>query len=463
MRINEWIRIPHPLTPSPLRGGMGRGIRSHWYIRTHSYIGMTGRSGGQALFIAAIFFLIISTTVVLGVVTPVLNDTVSARAVLRGTQALYAAEGVSQDVAYRLQNNMTVDTAETISFGGYRATATTTSVFDGKEIVAEGVRDGFTRRNHVHLSEGTGVSFPYGTEVGNGGLILENNSSVAGSVYSNGPVIGSESNLIKGDVLSAGPQGKIDGVHATSSAYAHTIQNSTIDKDAHYQVLSNTTVLGTLHPGSPDQSATTLPISDSQVAQWESDAEAGGVISSPCPYEIESDITIGPKKIACDLEVSGSPTVTLKGALWVTGNILIKNTATIHVDSSLGAKSVPVIADTPSNQTTSSKITLENSVVFQGSGSSTSFVLMLSQNKSAEQGGGEKAIEVKNSVSGALLVYAGHGEIQLQNNIKVKEVSAYRIRLKNSAEVRYETGLANLIFTAGPGGGYVFDRWREVE
>ena len=88
---------------------------------------------------------------------------------------------------------------------------------------------------------------------------------------------------------------------------------------------------------------------------------------------------------------------------------------------------------------------------------------MLSQNKDAEQGGSEQAIDVKNSVNGDLLVYAGHGEIRLQNSINVKEVSAYRIRLKNSAEVRYETGVASLIFTAGPTGGYTLDKWREVE
>lgn len=402
-------------------------------------------------------------TVVLGIVTPVLNDVESVRAALRGAESLYAAEGLSQDVLYRLMHNLPVDAVETLVSGNATATATTAAVFDGKEVVAEGSRVGYLRRNKTHLSEGAGASFPYGTEVGEGGLILENSSSVAGSVYSNGPIEGSGGNRIKGDAISAGPMGRIDGVHATSSAYAHTIRDSTIDTDAYYQSISDTTVLGTLHPGSADQATTTLPISDSQVAQWENDAAAGGTISSPCPYKISADITIGPKKVACDLEISGSPTVTLSGALWVSGNITIKNTATITVDSGLGSKSIPVIADNPSNQTISSQISLENSTAFEGSGSPNSYVLMLSQNKSAQEGGDEKAIDVKNSVDGALLVYAGHGEIQLENSIKVKEVSAWRIRLKNSAEVIYETGLAHLLFTAGPSGGYMFDRWREVE
>jgi hypothetical protein len=147
----------------------------------------------------------------------------------------------------------------------------------------------------------------------------------------------------------------------------------------------------------------------------------------------------------------------------VSGNITVKNTAIIRVAPSLGATSVPVIAHNSSNQTTSGKITLENSAVFQGSGSSGSYVLVLSQTNSAEQGGGERAITAKNSVDGNLLLYAGHGEILLENSIDVKEVTAWRIRLKNSAEVIYESGLANLLFTSGPSGGYTLDKWREVE
>lgn len=431
--------------------------------RASDFVLSASCTGGQALFIAALFFLAISLTVGLGVTHPVLNQVASARAETRGTEAFYAAEGVSEDVTYRLLKGTSVDTTETIDYGGFRATATTTIVFDGKEVDAAGNREGFVRKNKMRLIEGDGASFPYGTEVGAGGLVLENSSSVAGSVYSNGPILGSGSNLIQGDVVSAGPSGRIEGVHATSSAHAHAIEDSTIDKDAYYQTISNTTVLGALHPGSADQATTTLAISDAQIAEWESDAAAGGTISSPCPYEIDDDITIGPKKIACDLEITGSPTVTLGGALWVTGNITVKNTATVRVASTLGGKSVPVIADKQSNQTTSSTISLENSVAFEGSGSPNSFVLMLSQNKGAQEGGDEKAITVKNSVDGALLVYAGHGEIQLENSIKVKEVSAYRIRLKNFAEVRYETGLASLVFTAGPTGGYTLGKWRETE
>ena len=123
---------------------------------------------------------------------------------------------------------------------------------------------------------------------------------------------------------------------------------------------------------------------------------------------------------------------------------------------------MPIIADNPSDRSDSSSISLENSAVFQGSGAN-SFVVFISQNNDAENGGDNVAITMKNSATGDVLVYAGHGEISLQNSVNVKEVTGWRIRTKNSAEVLYETGLANLLFTGGPAGGYTFDSWREIE
>lgn len=436
-----------------------RGFSHTTYCIPH-----TTSSRGQALFIAALFFLVISVTIGLGVVHPVLNQMESARALSRGSEALYGAEGVAQDVLYRHIKSMPVDGTETVQYTGFSATANTAAVSDGKEIVATGDSSGFIRKSKTHLTLGSGASFNYGTQSGEGGIILENSSSIVGNVYSNGPIEGEGGNRIKGDVVSAGPSGRIEDIHATSSAYAHTITDSTIDKDAYYQIISDTTVLGVLHPGSPDQATTTLPISDAQIAEWEADAAAGGVISAPCPYKITDTATLGPAKIACDTEISGvGYTLTLGGPVWVAGNLTIKNSPTIKIAASLGAQSVALIADNPSNRTTGSKIESDNSAIFEGSGSTGSFILLLSQNRSAEDGGGETAINIANKARGALLAYAGHGEILMQNSVSLKEVTAYRIRLKNSAEVIYETGLSSLIFTAGPTGGYTLDKWKEVE
>jgi len=419
---------------------------------------------GQAIIIVVVFFLLISLTIVIGVMSPVVRETKIAHDFTTSREGYFAAEALNEDIIYRLANNLIVQPAESLTLNGSTATATISDVLGAKQIIVTGNRSNLIRRTKTLLSYSTGSAFFYGVQSGEGGFVMENSSSVKGSLFSNGPVSGSGSSEVQGDVISGGPTGLIDGIHSTSSAYAHTIQNSQIDKDAHYQAISGTLVGGVSYPGSVDQATGTLPISDSEVADWESAAAAGGTISSPCPYRITSNTTIGPKKITCDLEIDGTNiVVNLAGPLWVTGNISFSNSPDIKVSAGLGNKSVVIIADKPTNRLTSSQIEVTNSTEFFGSGFPNSYVLLLSQNNSVETGGSEVAIDVANSTKGALLVYAGHGEIMLQNSVSLKEITAYRIRLKNSTEVIYETGLANLLFSAGPGGGYNIQSWEEIQ
>lgn len=427
-------------------------------MKTH-----TESEGGQAVLFAVVFFVIGSLFLLYGIASPVLSGRALARAAQDSQQSFFASEGSLEDAVYRAKNVLPLSSVETLALGGAFATTTVTSVLDTKEIVALGESSDLVRVSKTVLQLGEGANFNFGLQADAGGIILENNSEVVGSVYTNGTVFGFNSNLVRGEVISAGPAGVINGVHSTSSAYAHTIQNSTIGGNAYYQTISGSTVTGTLFSGSTDQPTTTLPISDEMVEGWKSEAAAAGTISSPCPYTITSGtVTLGPTKINCDLNVTNTATITLAGPLWVSGNINFANTATFRVGPSLQNKSVPIIADNPGDRLTSSKITLQNSTTYIGNGTN-SFILLLSQNRSAEAGGGEEAIEVKNSASGAVLVYAGHGEVELENSVNLKEVTAYRIRAKNSAKVIYESGLANLLFTAGPSAGFSIESWKEVE
>ena len=88
---------------------------------------------------------------------------------------------------------------------------------------------------------------------------------------------------------------------------------------------------------------------------------------------------------------------------------------------------------------------------------------MLSQNNSSETGGANQAIEIENNANGDLLLYAGHGEILLKNNVNLREVTAYKIHLINNANVVYETGLASALFESGPSSSFGIDSWYETE
>ncbi len=419
-------------------------------------------NSGQAVISVVIFLLVMSLVIISSFSAIVLRETKNSQHFVFSKRSYFLAEAGAEDLSYRIIKGKNYSGQEVINIDGYTATTTVLVVGNERYVTAEGNVQKDIRKAKTVLTTGSGFSFFYGLQAGGGGLVMENSSSVSGNVYSNGPVVGANSNIVRGTIVSAGPSGLIDGSHSTSSAYAHTIRNSDIDKDAYYQTISNTTVDGGSFPGSPDQPLGDMPISDAKIDEWKAAAEAGGIINSPCPYVINSNTNIGPVKINCNLVIQGSPTVTLRGMVWVAGNVTIENTAIIRLDPSVGSMSLAIISDNSANRTTGSKVSLENSVQFVDSGTPGSYILMVSQNNSAEGGGSEVAVNIQNTVAGKLLVYASHGEICLNNSANLKEVTAYRIRLKNTATVIYETGLSNLLFQSGPGGGYTISKWEEI-
>lgn len=419
---------------------------------------------GQAMITAVVLLLFVSVAIMLGLGSSVIKDTKIAQDFVKSKQSYLAAESGVEDIAYRVKKSLVFGSSEVLVLNGATTTTTITDVGANKDVLASSSLDSLVRKVRTQVSAATtGVGFVYGMQVGEGGVALENSAEVVGNLYSNGPITGQNSNIVRGDAISAGPSGLIDGVRATSTGRAHTITNSTIDGDAYYQSISGTTVGGTSYPGSADQATTSMPIAESTIDDWEAGALAGGVINSPCPYEIDTNTTIGPIKINCDLKITNDPTITLAGNVWVAGNIEVTNKVTMQVVSSYGSKSIVVIADNPSNRTTSSKIKLTNTSTYLGSGSGNSYVMLLSRNRDSKLGGGNKAIEVSNTATGDLLVYTSEGEVEMSNNTNMKEVTAYKIRAKNSTKVVYEIGLASTLFSAGPSGGSSISGWREVQ
>lgn len=426
----------------------------------------TNYQKGQIAILATVFFVVISLTLALGLTTPIIKEVSAARDLLKSKESYFLAEASLEDVAYRLRSGKQYNSVETISLSGKYATTTVSDVLSTKVLASSGLSQRNIRKSKMTLQLSGGSAFFYGIQTGEGGFLMDNNSTVSGNVYSNGLIRGSGTSMgsatIKGDIVSAGTLGLIDSMHATGSAFAHTIENSLVDKNVYYQVLTNTTYGGTSNPGSPDQPIVSLPIDDSTIESYKSAALLGGTITSPCPYIIDSGVVLGPKKIDCDLQIEGDPTITLNGNLWVSGNIDIKNTATLQISPSLGAQSIAIVADNPLNRLTSSKIIIQNSTTFIGSGATSSYIMLVSQNNSSEQGGSEVAINIKNSATGKFLTYAGHGEILLENSASLKEITAYKIHLKNSANVTYESGLQSLLFSTGPSGGYEITSWEEI-
>lgn len=417
---------------------------------------------GAAVITAVLFFVVISTTIAIGLSAPVVREYVTARDFEKSKGAYYLAEAGHEDALYRIKTARPIDNQEILILGGNTATTTITNLSSTQKMVSSiGDIERLTRRVKSILTTSSGASFSFGVQTGNGGIDMENTSSITGNIYSSGEVGGTGSSVVSGTVVSAGPTGTVEGIHSGGSMYAHTIKNSVVGGDAYYQVKTGTTVSGTSYPGSADQPTSPLPIPDSQIESWESDAQAGGAYTSPCV--ISSPTTWSARKITCTtLEIKD--TLTLTGMIWVVGNVEIKNpNGRVVLDASLGSQSAGIIADNPSNRTTSSKIKLSQSATFAGSGAVGSYVMLLSQNNSAELGGSEKAIEIGQTASGDIFLYAAHGEVLVAQSSALKEVTAYEVRLQNSANVAYTSGLANVLFVGSPSGAWLVNNWKEGE
>ena len=411
------------------------------------------------MIVAVVFFAVISLTVILGTAPQVVRQINTVDNFRDSRESFAITQALNEDIVYRIKNNINVPSTVTINIGTASSTATIVNTGSlTKQVISTGNDNNLFRKTKTDLVIGSGASFHYGVQSGEGGFDLSNNTIVYGNVYSDGPVTGT--GLVKGDVVSAGPNGLIDGIDIEGNALAHTIKNSHIDGDAYYATtILNSTVGGTKYPGSPDQATSTMPIPDDQIAAMESVAEAGGVIGCATSYTVSGG-NLGPVKIPCNVTLDGN--ITLTGPVWVRGNITTSNNANIRVSSTLGNQSIAIIADDPFNKNGSGIITISNNAVFYGSGDPASYVILISGNTASENSLTTKAINVNNNTVGDLLVYAPHGDINMSNNTSVKELTSYSMSMSNNATVQYQTGIANLLFNYGPGGGFNITNWREI-
>ena len=364
------------------------------------------------MMVATIFFLIISTTIIFGLVGPIVREQKITSTLLLSRQSYFTAEAGVEDVVYRIKTAKPVGTSETLTLGGSSVTTLTTDISGGKRVTATGQVNQRIRKIETNLSIGEGVAFSYGIQVGSGGLELSNNAGVNGSVYSNGNIIGANGSFITGSALAVG---SVSGVAVSGQSQSGV-------------------------------APTTLPISEPQIDDWKAEAALGGTVGSQTLSGTGN--TLGPKKINGDLTLSNGARLTITGSLWITGNLVLSNNAEIRLSAGYGGADGMIIVDGVS--------TLSNSSFFSASGTTGSYIMLLSTNSTGS------AVVLSNN-AGAVLIYTPNGTVQLSNGAQVKQITAKTIYLSNNAIINYETGMMDTAFTSGPTGGYEIDTWTEVE
>ncbi len=438
--------------------------------------------------------LLIFTFVMMAVITLIIVALVgyagtqlrSQRQAVNRTIGLDIAEAGAEMAIWKLNNQVGYIGESNTSYGGGVYSVTVTTVTGNSKLikvdsyVPNAVNPIAHRTIQVTATLGTtNIGFNYGVHVGNGGLDMSNNSRIVGNVYANGNITGSQSARIQGTAIVAGNSGIIDGMDIDGDSWSHTIRgNSTVGGNAKHSVLQNTTVTGNVVSDSISNctiagtakydtrsscsvsGATTtpnpdafvgapnlpLPITEEQIDEWEAEATAGGTIASQT-YD-SGTRNLGPIKINGNLTVTGTAELVVTGTIWVTGQITINNSAIIRLASGYGTLSGIIIAGIDES-TTAGYIDIDNSSQVLGSGETGSYVLLLSQ----REGTANTAIK-QNNGSGAAILYAGEGTIEIGNNSSMKEITAALLKVTNAATIAYETGLANANFTSGPAGGW---------
>lgn len=289
------------------------------------------------------------------------------------------------------------------------------------------------------------VSFNYGVHVGEGGLEIKNGSKVVGNVFSNGNVFGGTGTITE-DLIVAGNGHSVDDITVNGDALSYSCLSPAKIKGNLIYVTGGVrtcTVTGNISTQSSEIEEVPLPISQDQINNWKTEATNGGVINGDYTKTNNQTVSLGPTKINGKLTIGNGSTLNITGTIYVTGDIVFDNNSIIRLDSSYGSLGGVVISD--------SKIEAKNNSSLNGSGESSSYLLVLSTSAS------DTAIVVDNNTTGAIF-YASVGGVELKNNIHAKEVTGYKIKLDNNAIIEYETGLANLNFTSGPGGTRSFIR-----
>ncbi|MCC2630345.1 MAG: seg [Candidatus Paceibacter sp.] len=158
---------------------------------------------GAAMLISVLFFLFISSTIVLGMASPILKQVKNSLDLIRSKESYYMAHAGLEDALIRLKNGKTVTTGESFVLNGYTTTITLTTTSEGRTIQASSDRNGIVRKLEADVVAGVGVAFNYGVQTGTGGFFLENNAGVNGNVYSNGDIVGSSGSYITGAAYAA--------------------------------------------------------------------------------------------------------------------------------------------------------------------------------------------------------------------------------------------------------------------
>lgn len=163
---------------------------------------MPNAQSGQVVIINTLLFFAISTAIIFAVTYPVVSSYQTTKSFLKSKQAFMVANSASSEAIYRLNSNMDLS-SETITLAQGTADIVVSDAGTTKTVTIESDVEGYERNYEIALSQGDGVSFSYGLQVGQGGFVMANNATINGNVYANGDITGGNGATVTGTAVAA--------------------------------------------------------------------------------------------------------------------------------------------------------------------------------------------------------------------------------------------------------------------
>ena len=259
------------------------------------------------------------------------------------------------------------------------------------------------------------------------------------------------------DVYLGGETGEISGITVGSSgsgdAWAHTVQNATVQGTIYCQASSNTNKPCDTSRTSPVQQP--FPLSEGNINAWKDEAAASSVTTGNLYYGGGDVVTLGAQKIEGDLTVTSGATLTVAGTLWVTGRVTVSGGGRIKLASSYGSESGVIVAD--------GRVVASGGGQFMGNGAAGNYILLVTTSTCPAGSGcsGNPAVSVSGG-TGAVILNAQQGTIEFSGGAQAKQATADTIIMGGGTRVIYETGIADLNFDSGPSGSLTVSEWNEI-
>src|SRR3989344_3175435 len=235
------------------------------------------------------------------------------------------------------------------------------------------------------------------------------------------------------------------GTTSDDITWANSVTNATVAGFLYCQTGSGNNKFCGNSLADPDPQS--MPLSDGNIQEFKDEAAVGDPIEGS--LSINSNTTMGPKKINGDVSITGGAILTVTGTIWITGNFSLTGGSTVQLDSSYGSNDGIIVID--------GYVSLSGNSQFYGSGQEHSYPFLVTTSSCPDDTycGNKDAISFGGG-SGTVGLIAQNGAVSISGGSALKALAAKKVVMTGGSELIYDEGLVNSHFSSGSGGAWQF-------